>query len=179
MLADWKSGTKKPDELSLDHGYQLGLYAEALAKGTFYKGTPREFRVDQYPDQLFIAHLRDAVPYMKSGSKEAKHRDDLVHYGVSHGTKVAYKAGDRRGPVWYRAQRSEHDIARLRVSVRTLVSTMRMGFFLERIGDACARCAFRDACLNQGYGPEGAEKKQLDDAIRGLEFDGFGEDFAA
>lgn len=179
VLADWKTGATRPSEISLDHGYQLGIYAAALASGTFFPGTPEERRIEQFPSEMFIAHLRDAVPYQKSGSKAPSHRDEIAYYqaergvDLERGSKVAYKAGEQRGPVWYRGRRVELDIARLRVSVRNIVSTVRLGRFVENIGDDCARCAFKHVCLEEGYSVEGDDKKRLERITAALDFDGF------
>lgn len=61
-----------------------------------------------------------------------------------------FKSG-RRGPAWYAAPRTPEDVARLRVSIASIVGTVRLGRFYESIGEPCERCPFRLPCLNQGY----------------------------
>ncbi|MBC7171548.1 MAG: PD-(D/E)XK nuclease family protein, partial [Polyangiaceae bacterium] len=80
VLADWKTGQQRPSEIVLDHGYQLGIYAHALACGVFFAGTEHEIRLNQFPREMRIVHLRDFVPYAKAGSKTPTHRDELAHY---------------------------------------------------------------------------------------------------
>lgn len=178
-LADWKTGQTRPSEIVLDHGYQLGIYAHALADGVFFPGTEREVRLEQFPDELHIVHLRDYVPYAKAGSKKPTHRDELAHYGIEPGDKISYVKGDMRGPAWHRARRTELDVQRLKASIRNIVSTVRLGRFVENLGDDCARCAFKHACLNEGFAVDGDAKKRLDLALRDVDFDGLGDDFAA
>jgi hypothetical protein len=38
-FTDWKTGATKPDQISLDHGWESGFYAQALACGTFLPTT--------------------------------------------------------------------------------------------------------------------------------------------
>jgi hypothetical protein len=81
------------------------------------------------------------------------------------------KTGNFRGPGWYAAKRAADDIDRLRVSLRTIVGTVRMGRKLEQIGEQCARCPFRGPCFGEGGGPSAEEAKQIELALEGIEFD--------
>lgn len=38
-FTDWKTGAQKPHQITLDHGYESGFYAHALAEGTFLPTT--------------------------------------------------------------------------------------------------------------------------------------------
>lgn len=178
-IADWKSGIQRQSEIVLDHGYQLGIYSQAAKDGEFFPGALDEgepIRLGEYPEELCIVHLRDFVPYARKGTKTPTHRDEIAFYGTSE--KVSFEKGDLRGPGWMRARRTESDVARLKVSIRHIVNTVRLRQFVEHLGDDCARCAFRHICLNEGYAPEGEAKRQLDSNLRDVDFDGFGDEFA-
>lgn len=85
----------------------------------------------------------------------------------------------RRGPGWYAARRHEEDVARLAVSIRNIVSTVRLGRFVEFIGEPCVRCPFKATCLTEGYGPDKEEAREIEQALKGVEFDIHTKDFAA
>jgi hypothetical protein len=53
--------------------------------------------------------------------------------------------------IWLESRRRPDDVARLRVSLKTIVGTVRMGRFVERLGEQCGRCPFRAACLGDGH----------------------------
>lgn len=177
-LVDWKTGEQLMSQVVLDHGYQFGVYADALLRGTFYPGEAREHVLGEYPRDIHVAHLRDFVPYMKAGTKGPTRPEQLAFYGIERGSKVKYVAGDLRGPGWYAARRTEADRARLVQSIHTIVGTVRLGRFLESIDEKCERCPFKSRCLTEGYAPMGAEKKALDKALAGLDFDGIGDEAA-
>jgi hypothetical protein len=114
-----------------------------------------------FPDEIRYVHLQDLVPYEKAGDKTVNRREDVAHYGVTAGTKIKYVKGDLRGPAWLPIRRSEHDVPRLQSQLRSVVGTVRMGRFPERIGEKCERCGFKDLCLTTGYEVRGAEKAQV------------------
>lgn len=145
-IADWKTGERKLAQVVLDHGYQLAIYSHALAAGVLWPGTERERRIGVAPSAAYIAHLRDFVPYVKGP-----------------------KTGQLRGPGWYAARRNAEDVARLAVSLRTIVGTIRMGRRLEQIGEQCARCPFRGPCFGEGQGPSIQEQRQVELALDGLD----------
>jgi len=161
-LADWKTGERKLPQVVLDHGYQLAIYAHALEHGVLWPGTDRETRLSQWPSQLHIVHLRDFVPYVKKPRTAGK------------------RVGDLRGPGWSPSQRTQADVARLRVSLRTIVGTVRMGRFIEQLGEQCVRCSHRAACLNDGHGPSREEQRELAAALSGIDVGdgGLGEEAA-
>jgi hypothetical protein len=152
-LADWKSGERKLPQVVLDFGYQPSTYALALERGALWPGTERETRLNEWPSEIHIVHLRDGVPYVRKPKTPGK------------------SVGDLRGPGWYPSQRTAHDVARLRVSLRTVVGTVRMGRFVEAIGQQCERCQHKKACLSDGYGPSKDEQRAIAAATRGIEFD--------
>lgn len=114
-----------------------------------------------FPDELYHVHLGDYVPYQKSGDKAVSRREDIEYYQLRTGTKVKYVAGDLRGPAWLPVKRSEGDVPRLASQLRNVVGTVRMGRFMERIGEKCNRCPFKEKCLTGGYHVRGAEKDEL------------------
>ncbi len=121
-----------------------------------------------FPASIWHVHLGDYVPYQKSGKKEVKRREDIAHFGVPAGTTITYSAGELRGPAWLPVRRTEHDIPRLASMLRNVIGSARMGRFVERLGEKCERCAFKEECLNAGYEVRGDEKKQLERALRVL-----------
>lgn len=145
-LADWKTGERRLAQVVLDHGYQIAIYSHALAEGVLWPGTERETHVGMYPSAAYVAHLRDFVPYIKGP-----------------------KTGKLRGPGWYKARRTAEDVARLRVSLRNVVGTVRMGRFVEQIGEQCARCPFRGPCFGAGEHVSADEARQLEIALAGID----------
>lgn len=147
-IADWKTGERKLDQILLDHGYQAAIYTEAVRCGVWWPGsswpenTPDVSDASRKDPVMHIVHLRDFVPYRRA-------------------TKTA-KVGDLRGPGWYVSKRTEADTARLSVSLRTVVGTVRMGRFVEQLGEQCRRCRHRGPCLTEGGGPTKQELRQLE-----------------
>lgn len=196
VLADWKTGVRVASQIDLDHGYQLGIYAQALADGWFFPGLSREYveqvlaagdiavlmdeqgaRVGSFPDRLHLVYLRDCLPYKRASKKTVTRLEEAEMLGVNVGAQVARVVGDPKGPAWYRGRRTAEDVARLKVSLKTIVGSVRLGRFIENIGgDTCGKCAFARACLNQGYGVQGDDRKELEKRLRGVEDLG---DFAA
>lgn len=131
---------------------------DELARGATHPGT---VRFDEFPSEIHHVHLRDYIPYQKAGSKQVKRKEDLVHYGLTAPGKVTFMAGDRRGPAWLPVRRDEREVPRLKHRLRTVVGTVRMGRFLDLVGERCNRCPFAQQCLNDGYAPRGEELAEL------------------
>lgn len=75
-LADWKTGSQKPDSIELDHGWEAGIYSLALARGTFLR--------------------RDAVtlaPHESGGWSGRCHTHDLVRATKWQAERDALEAG--------------------------------------------------------------------------------------
>ncbi|NIR31694.1 MAG: PD-(D/E)XK nuclease family protein [Gammaproteobacteria bacterium] len=128
-------------------------------------------RFGVYPSHLHYVHMGDYVPYQKKGTKTVDRPEDLRFYGLEEPGRVSYVAGDRRGPAWLEMRRTEDDVPRLEHLLRAVVSTVRMGRFFESVGEKCTRCPFKEQCLTAGYAPRGEEKKDIDEALRGLDLD--------
>jgi hypothetical protein len=135
---------------------------EQLARGEQHAGT---VRFDEFPSEIHHVHLRDYIPYKKAGKKAVKRAEDLAHYGLATSGDVQFKAGDRRGPAWLPVRRDEREVTRLKHRLRTVVGTVRMGRFLDLVGERCNRCPFKQQCLNDGYAPRGEELEQLTQAF--------------
>lgn len=199
VLADWKTGARVASPIVMDHGYQLAIYAHALAEGLFFPGQERETidaklssdewdawsethgqRIGEYPDALYLVYLRDYLLYEKAGPKTGravKRVEEAEFYGVHVGDKVVSQKGDRKGPAWYRSKRTPEDVARLKVSLKTIVGTIRLGRFVEHLGEPCEKCPYTAQCLNQGYAPvEGDAARDMERALKGIDTDGL-EDF--
>jgi hypothetical protein len=132
------------------------------------RGVPHEGSVtfNEFPSEIHHVHLRDYIPYKKAGTKGAKRPEDLKHYGLTAPGDVAYKSGDRRGPAWLPVRRDELAVPRLKSKLRTIVGTVRMGRFMEFVGERCSRCPFAQQCLNSGYEPRGEELAELQRAFQ-------------
>lgn len=121
-----------------------------------------------FPDEIRYVHLQDFVPYEKAGDKKVSRPEDAAHYtrALGHpvmcGDKVKYVKGDLRGPGWLPIGRSEHDIPRLQSQLRSVVGTVRMGRFAERIGEKCVRCPAKELCLTSGYELRGSARKDVE-----------------
>lgn len=70
--------------------------------------------------------------------------------------------------IWLESRRRPDDVARLRVSLRTIVGTVRMGRFVEQLGEQCARCPFRQQCLGDGHVSQ-STASQIDRALEGID----------
>lgn len=70
--------------------------------------------------------------------------------------------------IWLESRRRPDDVARLRVSLKTIVGTVRMGRFGEQLGEQCGRCPFRRECLGDGH-VSTATTAQLERALAGLD----------
>jgi hypothetical protein len=79
--------------------------------------------------------------------------------------------------IWLESRRRPDDVARLRVSLRTIVGTVRMGRFVEQIGEQCGRCPFRAACLGDGH-VSADTARLVERALDGLDLSGVGLDAA-
>lgn len=81
----------------------------------------------------------------------------------------ASQSGPSTKTIWYESQRSSEDVARFRVSLKTIVGTARMGRFVESMGEQCDRCPFQQQCLGAGYGPSKTEAKKIEDLLAGMD----------
>lgn len=125
-----------------------------------------QFAFEQYPARIYHVHLRDFVPYQKSGAKEAKRPEDLDWYGLQSPARVKYEAGQRRGPAWLPVALHENDLPRLAYRSRTVVGTVRMGRFFDLVREHCRRCPFARDCLTGGYSARGDELTELQANLR-------------
>lgn len=182
-LADWKTGTQKPHQLALDHGWEAGVYSAALRFGHFVqrgdldKQTLEAALIDYakaqvieptygtFPSAIYHVHLADYVPYRRQGNKYITRAEDLHHYGMSEPGQRKYIPGEMRGGAWMPVRLTESDLPRLATRLRTVVGTVRMGRFIDRPGELCTRCTWREPCLNSGY-VDPTEAKQLTELMR-------------
>ncbi len=133
---------------------------------------PLVTRFDCFPAQIHHVHLADYVPYKKAGKKAVKRPEDLAHYGYTSAVdKHAYVAGDMRGPAWLPVELHAYDLPRLEARLRNVVGMIRMGRFIDQVGERCNRCSHSVDCLSSGYAPRGEERKQLDLALRSVDVD--------
>jgi hypothetical protein len=120
---------------------------------------------DQFPSEIYHVHLQDYVRYQKSGAKLAKRPEDLRFYGLRMPEQVKYIKGDMRGPSWLPCKRTEYDVPRLEARLKKVITMLRMGIFIDNIGEKCERCPYAQDCLNTGYAPVGDERSKLEHAL--------------
>lgn len=132
---------------------------------------PELCRFDRWPDEIRHVHLADYVPYKRAGKKQIERAEDLAFYNRPHPCKVDYVAGDQRGPAWFRVRLTEHDVPRVEHRLRNIVGMVRMGRFIDQIGDRCKRCPYAKDCLNTGYGARGDEARDIERALKGVDVD--------
>jgi hypothetical protein len=125
-------------------------------------------RFNEYPSRIYHTHLGDYVPYKRAGKKQVKRPEDLAFYQRTTAGEVKYVANDLRGPAWLPVRMTEHDRPRVEHRIRNIVGMVRMGRFIDQVGDRCKRCPFAQECLNTGYAVRGDERAQLE---RGLHAD--------
>jgi hypothetical protein len=232
---DWKTGDTKPHQIELDHGFESGLYSNALQAGLFLptevledwralakgdaaasaqvpldmhdvialshveseraamhialrglarrseRGEPLAKGVvtfGRFPEVVRLTHLADYELYQRAGKKKIERPEELEHWGLSGPDEVKYVAGQQKGPAWYRVRRTADDVARLEKRLRTIVGWVRMGLFVDAVGEKCTRCSYRGPCLTSGYELRGDAAKDLDNALKGVDLtglDGLGE----
>lgn len=118
----------------------------------------------EFPAEVHYVALQDYVPYQRAGSKPLTRREDMAWRGGE--TTYKYKKGDQRGPAWLPIRITEHDVPRLQSRLRNVVGMIRMGRFIDQVGEKCRRCHWADDCLNSGYAAQGDEKKQLERQLK-------------
>lgn len=123
-------------------------------------------RLEQFPTHIHLVHMQDYVPYKKAGKRELKRAEDVDYYGMPAGSTLRFEAGDRRGPAWLPIARRENDIPRLAYRLRQVVGTVRMGRFLDLVGERCRRCPYSRDCLTGGYAPRGDELAELERTLK-------------
>ena len=131
----------------------------------------RPVTFEEFPKQVHYVALQDYVPYKRAGSRQVSRREDLQHYGYDAPRSHKYVAGDTRGAAWLPVQITEHDVPRLAARLRNVVGMIRMGRFIDQVGERCRRCAWADDCLHSGYAPQGSERQQLELALRKSHYD--------
>lgn len=185
-FSDWKTGAQRADQITLDHGYQVAMYSTALQFGKFEDprlsspiehvriagieaakkrgGALGSFAFGERPAGAYIVHLRDFVGYSRKGKRKLSALDEGWR-GMSAGDVYAYEKGDPRGRGWYASRRTPIDDARFALSVSTVVGTVRLGRFVEMIGEGCRRCPYKGPCLTDGAGFAADEMKEVNAAL--------------
>lgn len=135
---------------------------DELARG---QTSPHTVTFGEFPSEIHHVHLRDYIPYVKAGKKQAKRAEDLAWYGLTEPAQVAYVKGQTRGPAWIPVSREEREVPRLKYRLKTVVGAVRMNRFLDLVGERCNRCPYQQLCLNDGYAPDAAELERLTAAL--------------
>lgn len=131
----------------------------------------------EFPEVARLTHLPDYKPYEKKQKKKVERPEEIEFWSriaetkpeVFDGETVNAEKGMWRGPAWYRVRRSEMDVRRTEALLKKLVGWVRMGMFVESVGEKCSRCSYRGPCLTSGYEARGDEAKELAGALRGLD----------
>lgn len=125
ILVDFKTSSYRPSDVFLRRSYQLSLYAYALWKV-----------FDCLPDEIWLYHLKDHLPYRRSGS-----------WG---------KAGTEKGPAIYRTHRSQADLEYLETDVSRICAAIRFGLYFRRpanLGSCNGFCQYTKTCLGEIESP--------------------------
>jgi len=123
----------------------------------------------RFPGEIYHVHLGDYVPYKRGGKKAIKRPEDLAWYRLAQPATVKFEAGALRGPAWLPVRITEHDIPRVEYRVRNVVGMIRMGRFIDQIGDRCAKCPYAGDCLTGGYALRGDARKDAERALQGTD----------
>lgn len=129
---------------------------------------PYDVRVfGEFPSEVYHVHMADYVPYKKAGSKAIKRVEDMAWLGLERPEpKHKYVKGDLRGPAWLPVKLAEYDMPRLAARLRNVVGSVRMGRFIDNVGEKCTRCSYGSDCLTAGYAPRGDARKDLERSLR-------------
>jgi len=168
VLADWKTGAKAISKIVRDHGYQLGIYAHAVAFGEFEDGK----RVSAHPDKMYIVQTQDMLAYTKGSRKKIWTQEEAEHWGVPMGGVAYPKPGDQKGPAWYEGQFSLERLKRLELSCSRMVQMVRNGHFPDSMSEKCGGCGFRPQCFTEGLSMGGDEQDRANDSLEGIDLSG-------
>lgn len=136
-LVDLKTGKERPGPIPLAMWPQGLTYAMASEHAVFHpRGadqhtpwTPMSFKVSR----LTWAHLRDYVPYKRSGRTPSG---------------VVYKAGDTRGQVFYTIDVKPKVLDAHAREIRMFADAVQAGRFERRPSNhQCSRCTVSEVCL--------------------------------
>lgn len=168
-IADYKSGNRRPSRFRLNHGFEMGLYSHALRWGEVTLDNGETTKFGEYPKRIFLILTGDFLPQTRDSKRQIWMREECRHFRAAPGTTVQIRKGQRRGPGWYEAERSEVETAALARSVQQIIGSIRLGRFPPVLDDDCNHCMYRNACIAENYGPSAAERRQLDRALQALE----------
>lgn len=129
-------------------------------------------RFDEFPEVIRLTHMPDFVPYAKAGKKKIERPEEIEHWQLTEPGEIKYEKGQTRGPGWYCIRRTADDVTRLEARLRTIVGLVRMGMFVDSVGEKCTRCSYRNECLTSGYALQGDDAKALQASLRGLDMAG-------
>lgn len=121
---------ERPEEIgwAIEQAEALGISTERIVRGALVEVEPSSAP----PPKL----KKDGTPYKERARKRVP---------------ALKLKSDRSGPAWYAAPRTPDDVARLRVSLSSIVGTVRLGRFYESLGEQCDRCPFKGPCLTDGH----------------------------
>jgi hypothetical protein len=126
-------------------------------------------RFNTFPTEIYHVHLDDYVPYKRGGNKQVKRLEDLAWYRRVQPCAVRYQVGDLRGPAWLPVRIGPADMQRVAYRLRNVVGMIRMGRFIDQIGDQCTRCPYAGDCLTGGYAVRGDDRADLERAMQGVD----------
>lgn len=196
-VIDWKTGVQLPSEIALAHGPEAEIYSRAVRYGSWIEPhlvtrlasgesireamertllnrvAERRFPSDK-PVQVWHVHLRDFVPQKRSSTKTISRPEELAYFGAEHPTRVTVKAGEPRGPGFYRVGVLDSSSSHVRFDrmMRAIVSWVRMGHRAAMPSENCARCGHREECLSDGHTSKADERAIAQLRIRDFDFGG-------
>lgn len=139
--------------------------------------SPAEIYVVQLADYVPVLKARKVLDVMRAAQRPLTSAEVGDHTGLGGGSgkamlgalrKLGYVENRRAGKAsiwvptpredyprgddaWHRSARQADDEARLIVSIKNIVRSVRMGIGMERLGEQCGRCPYKAQCLGEGY----------------------------
>lgn len=129
----------------------------------------------QFPSEIYHVHLQDYLPYKRAGKKEVHRPEDLAWYRRDTAGSVRFKVGDMRGPAWLPVRMTATDVPRVAYRVKNVVGMIRMGRFIDQIGERCNRCPYAGDCLNGGYAVAGDDRRDIERTLSAADVTDAGE----
>jgi hypothetical protein len=112
----------------------------------------KQLQFNHFPDKIIYYHLRDHIPYERSGTKNVTPLT-AIFYNKPIGDDVRYLKGEERGPALYTVNRSPDDLDILGQHLNVIVGSTRFNRFYPSIGALCENyCPYKTLCdglLNQ------------------------------
>lgn len=166
IVADHKTGTRRPPDFVMLFGYELGIYGHAYESGSI-DGQ----KVERWPDRIAILMIQDFLPAQKPSSRRVWNKNQAAFFKVRRGGTANIQKGQQRGPGFYNSERVKSDLPRLFSAISDMVSSVRLGRFFPVLNDECSQCSYKVPCIAESFAKGDLttnEKRRLDAALRDL-----------